>query len=125
MFMSLSTIKTCLQLVWPVKAPSIAILPSSSDFLSIWTIACNQEHPPGLTFTSKHLTPALFTSLKMVGSRGIPINILCSSAPGNKACQIASFLCVIFLTSKTGSSLTMSYVSVRSTKGPSECFSSK
>ena len=49
----------------------------------------------------------------------MPIKILCSILPGMRACHIASFRCVIQSMTKTGSCLSKSLVSVKSTKGPS------
>ncbi len=89
MFMSLSTTKKCFPLVCPFIAASIVFFPSSSFFLLIFTITWNHELPPGLTLTSITSISAFFTSSNTVGSRGIPIIILCSNPPGNNACHIA------------------------------------
>ncbi|MFN8597747.1 MAG: hypothetical protein U0559_16385 [Anaerolineae bacterium] len=56
------------------------------------------RRPPGSTFTSRHFTTSL-TFLKMVSSRGIPINQFVFQHAGNNACRIASRRWVMVFTS--------------------------
>ena len=99
----------------------IAFFASPGCCFRIDTTPCSHAHPPSVSRTAFTCGTARDTAWWMIGSRGIPMNMKCSSRPPTMMWKIGLSRWYTRSTTRTGSSRTRSYVRTASTNGPSAC----